>query len=264
MFIIFKLLINRATNYFNHYLTNHNLKSNGSGRNVWGKQPGTVCQHEEFPRDFSTSNWPCQWHLVSGVMTVPTYIIITQTLNYTFIYLLPTIFHFFFLLPLHYLLFTITFKKRAIESWQYDHQAAKPDSRGSPTQLLNQYYIDNEKNLPSISQTCGMLILSCVLYMFIAWGYPFPGFFQFYDDLRQGQSYNDIECAYACDNEEEEKKRSTTAPHIPENRGRPLLDCKNMTQIYPDGTKAVSGISFSVYSGEVLSFLGANGAGLVS
>ena len=146
----------------------------------------------------------------------------------------------------------------AIESWQFDHQ----DKNGNPSQLLSSTYVDPDKNIPSIQQTCGMLILSCIIYMFLAWGYPFTWIIQYPDDIRQmPNTDNDID--YPCDNEEEDKLLFQS-PDLVSKKERPLLDCKNMTQIYPDGTKAVSGISFSVCSGEVLSFLGANGAGLVS
>lgn len=43
--------------------------------------------------------------------------------------------------------------------------------------------------------------------------------------------------------------------------GNVLLDVGGLTHIYPDGTHAVKGLSFKVAQGEVLSFLGANGAG---
>lgn len=40
-----------------------------------------------------------------------------------------------------------------------------------------------------------------------------------------------------------------------------VLSVNKLTHIYPDGTHAVKNISFDVKAGEVLSFLGANGAG---
>ncbi len=40
-----------------------------------------------------------------------------------------------------------------------------------------------------------------------------------------------------------------------------LLSVKELSHIYPDGTQAVKDISFDIKKGEVLSFLGANGAG---
>jgi ABC-type multidrug transport system ATPase subunit len=40
-----------------------------------------------------------------------------------------------------------------------------------------------------------------------------------------------------------------------------LLEVNSIYHVYPDGTKAVSNVSFTVKEGEVLSFLGANGAG---
>ena len=46
-----------------------------------------------------------------------------------------------------------------------------------------------------------------------------------------------------------------------EGSKRVLLDVASLSHIYPDGTHAVKNISFKVREGEVLSFLGANGAG---
>ena len=42
---------------------------------------------------------------------------------------------------------------------------------------------------------------------------------------------------------------------------REIITVKNLTQIYPDGTKAVHDISFDVKEGEFFGFLGPNGAG---
>lgn len=42
---------------------------------------------------------------------------------------------------------------------------------------------------------------------------------------------------------------------------RPLIKVREISHIYPDGTQAVKGVTFSVRKGEVLSYLGANGAG---
>jgi ABC-type Na+ transport system ATPase subunit NatA len=40
-----------------------------------------------------------------------------------------------------------------------------------------------------------------------------------------------------------------------------LLEVNSLSQIYADGTQAVKDMSFRVKEGEVLSFLGSNGAG---
>ncbi len=55
---------------------------------------------------------------------------------------------------------------------------------------------------------------------------------------------------YPCDKEEEDTAGAKF-----------LLKVNTMTQVYPDGTNAVKDMTFNVREGEVLSFLGANGAG---
>ncbi len=40
-----------------------------------------------------------------------------------------------------------------------------------------------------------------------------------------------------------------------------IIKVENLTMVYPDGTKAVNGISFSIREGEFFGFLGPNGAG---
>lgn len=40
-----------------------------------------------------------------------------------------------------------------------------------------------------------------------------------------------------------------------------IIKVENLTEVYPDGTKAVNGISFSIKEGEFFGFLGPNGAG---
>ncbi|MBI5788798.1 MAG: ABC transporter ATP-binding protein [Candidatus Schekmanbacteria bacterium] len=45
---------------------------------------------------------------------------------------------------------------------------------------------------------------------------------------------------------------------------RPAVEVINVTKIYPNGVKAIDGVSFSVGQGEVFGILGANGAGKTS
>src|SRR5215471_14709122 len=42
---------------------------------------------------------------------------------------------------------------------------------------------------------------------------------------------------------------------------QPVIEVEDLTKVYPDGTKAVQGVSFQVGRGEVFGFLGPNGAG---
>lgn len=41
----------------------------------------------------------------------------------------------------------------------------------------------------------------------------------------------------------------------------PILDVRDLSKVYPDGTKAVQGVTFQVGRGEFFGFLGPNGAG---
>ena len=41
----------------------------------------------------------------------------------------------------------------------------------------------------------------------------------------------------------------------------PIIDVRDLTKVYPDGTRAVQGVSFEVVRGEFFGFLGPNGAG---
>ena len=64
------------------------------------------------------------------------------------------------------------------------------------------------------------------------------------------------EIDFPCDVEGEEEEEGQPAVGVSH-----LLNVANLSHIYPDGTHAVKNISFKVKEGEVLSFLGANGAG---
>ena len=43
----------------------------------------------------------------------------------------------------------------------------------------------------------------------------------------------------------------------------PIIEMKGIVKIYPDGTKALKGVDFSVKKGEIHGLLGENGAGKV-
>ncbi|KPK21084.1 MAG: ABC transporter [Nitrospira bacterium SG8_3] len=47
----------------------------------------------------------------------------------------------------------------------------------------------------------------------------------------------------------------------PENKGKPLLSVKDLTHVYPDGTKALHEISLDIAKGEYVLIAGQNGAG---
>jgi ABC-type multidrug transport system ATPase subunit len=110
-------------------------------------------------------------------------------------------------------------------------------------------YTDQSKHLPSVNACCGVLIASALFYFFIAWGMPFDWILP-KEDLAEILGRMDDAVVYPCDGEETEDDDSNA-----------LLKVRDVTHIYPDGTQAVKGITFSVRTGEVLSYLGANGAG---
>lgn len=49
--------------------------------------------------------------------------------------------------------------------------------------------------------------------------------------------------------------------HLHRDLKMPIIQVEDLVKVYPDGTKAVDGISFSVGEGEFFGFLGPNGAG---
>jgi ABC-type glutathione transport system ATPase component len=75
------------------------------------------------------------------------------------------------------------------------------------------------------------------------------------------------EIKYPCDNEEEQEDGSdddnmgSTSVMTKRSSEKYLLEVNSLSQIYADGTQAVKDMSFRVKEGEVLSFLGSNGAG---
>jgi ABC-type multidrug transport system fused ATPase/permease subunit len=102
----------------------------------------------------------------------------------------------------------------------------------------------------------GILVLSAFVYFFLAMGMPF-------DWLIPKSEYSAIESLVAskadevqfpCDHETSEELQ-------PDEQEEILLNVNRLSHVYPDGTHAVKDISFAVKKGEVLSFLGANGAG---
>lgn len=109
-------------------------------------------------------------------------------------------------------------------------------------------HVDISKHLPNVNSCCGVLIVSAVFYFFIAWGMPFDWIIP-REDLAEIFGRQDDAVVYPCDDEDTEQDPNA------------VLKVSDVTHIYPDGTQAVKGISFSIRTGEVLSYLGANGAG---
>jgi ABC-type multidrug transport system fused ATPase/permease subunit len=144
-----------------------------------------------------------------------------------------------------------------IETYLYHHDQTD----------LDYYHLDHSKQLASFASVLGCLFLSALLYLFVCWGAPF-------DWLPGEQSLGDIisradEAVYPCDNMDESSEQAkahgeTKGQDRDKDKAKVeevLLDVRDIHQVYPDGTRAVKGISFKVKMGEVLSYLGANGAG---
>jgi ABC-type multidrug transport system ATPase subunit len=109
-------------------------------------------------------------------------------------------------------------------------------------------FVDHSKHLPDINSCCGVLIASALFYFFIAWGMPFDWIIP-KENFAEIFGRSDEVTVFPCDTEPINEDDTT------------LLKVNDVTHIYPDGTQAVKGMSFTVRVGEVLSYLGANGAG---
>jgi ABC-type multidrug transport system ATPase subunit len=118
-----------------------------------------------------------------------------------------------------------------------------------------------DKNMPSLIAVNAMLIMSGLLYGCLAWGTPLTWLASLpYEELVLGRRKEgdvvkrDDEVEFPCDDEENESGVDASETAC-------LLNVNSLSHIYPDGTSAVKNISFNIRKGEVLSFLGANGAG---
>jgi hypothetical protein len=116
-------------------------------------------------------------------------------------------------------------------------------------------FVNEGKQYPSLSGIIGVTCASAVTYYFIAVGMPFDWIFPKENTAEVYAASRVDEIKYPCDNEEEESKTSDVDP------AKCILNVATLSHIYPDGTHAVKDISFKVKEGEVLSFLGSNGAG---
>jgi len=129
---------------------------------------------------------------------------------------------------------------------------------GSP---MNYSYISHTKSYPTLNNLNMVLLLSALMYFLIVLVFPLDGFYKWMGlskvakQLLEREAGEVDESAYPYDKEEEETNRSSDASL------KRLLEVNSIYHVYPDGTKAVSNVSFTVKEGEVLSFLGANGAG---
>eukprot|EP01039_Chlorochromonas_danica_P002043 gene2043-2228_t len=134
-----------------------------------------------------------------------------------------------------------------IESYLYHHDQ------------MDFTFVNESKNYPCLNDICGVLVASGITFYLFVSNMPFTWLFEKENTARavyEAVRSDDVggQNKYPCDNEEEE------FPHLSDKRNS-LLDVRQLSQIYPDGTNALKDMSFTVKEGEVLSFLGANGAG---
>lgn len=114
------------------------------------------------------------------------------------------------------------------------------------------YYFENEnKAYPNLASVLGVMVASGFFYLFVTLLMPLDWLFERRTDVSLFAAGKMDEVKYPCDTEEDD----TT------DARRRLLSVNNLAHIYPDGTNAVKDMTFHVREGEVLSFLGANGAG---
>eukprot|EP01038_Epipyxis_sp_PR26KG_P005687 gene5687-7851_t len=126
-------------------------------------------------------------------------------------------------------------------------------------------FVDHNKNYPSLQAINLMMCLSGLVYFLLTIGMPFD--FIFKSSLKPfenaiGSKIGEME--YPCDDEDKEAQLSNDEEanaYNKINQIQHLLEVNSLSHIYPDGTHAVKDVSFKVKEGEVLSFLGANGAG---
>ena len=121
-------------------------------------------------------------------------------------------------------------------------------------EALNFNHVDDRKSLPSVASCLVCLLVSSSFYLFIAWGMPFDWIFP-NESFEELYGRPDDNVVYPCDDEMEGVVDGDGSS------GSECLSVQDIYHVYPDGTQAVKGISFKVQKGEVLSYLGANGAG---
>lgn len=112
-------------------------------------------------------------------------------------------------------------------------------------------FVNQNKAYPDLASVLGVMVASGVFYFCLALLLPLDWLFEKKgnDALFTAAKTDDVR--YPCDTEEESTQDTR----------RSLLEVNNLSHIYPDGTHAVKDMNFAVREGEVLSFLGANGAG---
>lgn len=126
-------------------------------------------------------------------------------------------------------------------------------------EAMNYDWVDEGRHLPSLNQINGMMVLSWGVYMMIVLSMPLTSVSRLLNSyVRAAQGLVDTHAV------EDDVKYPCDIEVVPPEAGdatKTLLKVSNLYHVYPDGTKAVSDMTFDIKEGEVLSFLGANGAG---
>ena len=125
-------------------------------------------------------------------------------------------------------------------------------------------YVNHDKEYPSLNAINCMMLLSTAVYLCIVLGMPFSWLRKVLQaagtlstaEVLVATRIDDVK--YPCDVEATEGGEGAVAQG---KSDAALLQVSSLSHVYPDGTHAVKDVSFEVRQGEVLSFLGANGAG---
>jgi ATP-binding cassette subfamily A (ABC1) protein 3 len=118
---------------------------------------------------------------------------------------------------------------------------------------MNYHAVNHNKQYPDLYNICMVLLCSALFYFLLTLALPLDWLWKLTSSGDNLALNKQDDLKYPCDQEENAT--------VKENAGPVLLDVDSLTQVYPDGTSAVKDMSFKVRKGEVLSFLGANGAG---
>jgi ABC-type multidrug transport system fused ATPase/permease subunit len=120
-------------------------------------------------------------------------------------------------------------------------------------------FVNHNKEYPNLNNINGVILAASVMYFGLILMMPFDWLFRTTNSIELYIASKNDDIKYPCDNEEEEKENSD--PNAATDNYNTLLSVKSLSQVYPDGTHAVKDMNFRVKRGEVLSFLGSNGAG---
>lgn len=143
-----------------------------------------------------------------------------------------------------------------IEQWAWDNPSVD-----DPVQFS---FVYTNEAFPSLSNILGIFVLSHMVYSFIAWGMPFDWLFA------RGANADKIAMImeahkYHFPTDFEDQDTSHTCGVQDDENGcgedENVFNIQNISHVYPNNFHALQDLSLSVKKGEILSFLGANGAG---